>query len=305
MIRVKFIGGVRPADTSEVWGGSKATFYALAKCFEGSEKINFECKARNDFSSYSEAYEFLFSGDISHVDDLGVLETFYINGSNPPDVAGPIVRSPIKEYRDGRKVKYPKEWFYKSKVIRLNYAEERNSPELVTLIRHGVDTEMLKPSNKTKKFILWAGNIHRYAKNFEMMNKVMEITALPKGYEWKVLHNYKVKDYWDILDETAILINTSRYESFCCALFEARAKGVATIQPKLLNGKGIHENAPVQVEYNPEAYRNKILELLENKEYIRVGKECREYCEKTASLKIMGSDLTKIYIDVYNSKRHS
>jgi glycosyltransferase involved in cell wall biosynthesis len=135
------------------------------------------------------------------------------------------------------------------------------------------------------------------------MEEIMKITKLLEGYEFKVMNKYNVEDYWKVLDETAIFINTSRYESFCCALFEARAKGVATIQPKLLNGVGVHEKAPIQVEYEAEVYRDKILELLKDEKYKKVGEECREYCVKNASLKIMRDDMTKIYKEVYNENR--
>lgn len=274
----------------------------MVECLTNDKEIDFDYKTRLDFKSVQEAWNFLASGDVSHVDDLGVLEAFYLNGFTAPDVIGPIARSPIKEYKDNRQTAYPREWFYSARVIRLNYSEERNNPELVKLVRHGVNTNFLKPTEKPKKYVLWAGNTLRYAKNFDLMKEIMAVTKLPSSYEWKVLHNYKVKDYWKILDKTAILVNTSRYESFCCALFEARAKGVATIQRKLLNGRGVHEKAPVQVEYTPEAYKEKILDLLENKKYIEVGRECREYCERTASLKVMRDDLVEVYKEAYENK---
>jgi len=302
MIKVKFVGGIKPNSTKEIWGGSKATFNSMIKSFENSKEIDFIYKTRIDFKTFKEFKEFLDDGDISHVDDTGIIAQMFIEGSNPPDVIGPIVRSPIKNYL-GWECLYPPEWFYKAKVIRLNYNEERKNHELVSLIRHGIDTNYLVPSNKKKKYVLWAGAKSRYAKNYLLMEQIMNM-KLPRGYKFKVMSGYNVEDYWKVLDETAILVNTSRYESFCCALFEARAKGVATIQSIGLNGDGVHENAPVQVEYNVEEYQKKILELLENKNYEKVGKECREYCVKHASLEVMGEDLTKIYKEVYYNKNN-
>jgi len=300
-IGIRFVGGIKPKGIKEIWGGSKATFNSMIKSFINDKEIDFIYKTRTDFNSVKECNDFLNSGDISHVDDTGIIATLFLNGYSTPDIIGPIVRSHIKNYY-GWHCSYDKEWFYKAKVIRLNYNEERRNHELVNLIRHGVDTNFLKPSDKKKKYVLWAGMIQRYAKNYELMEEIMKITKLPKGYEFKVMNKYNVEDYWKVLDETAILINTSRYESFCCALFEARAKGVATIQQKLLNGVEIHKKAPVQVEYKVEAYRDKILELLKNKNYKKVGKECRKYCEENASLKIMRDDIVKIYKEVLNEK---
>jgi len=302
MITVKFVGGVIPKSTKEIWGGSKATFNSMIKSFENDKEINFIYKTRSDFKSVKECYNFLKDGDISHVDDTGIISTLFLNEYPAPDVIGPIVRSPIKNYKNWQ-CNYEKDWFYKAKIIRLNYSEERKNHELVNLIRHGVDTDFLKLSTKKKKYILWAGMIQRYAKNYELMEEIMKITKLPEGYEFKIMNKYNVEDYWKTLDETAILINTSRYESFCCALFEARAKGVATIQQLLLNGVGVHKYAPIQVEYEAEAYKDKILELLKDEKYKKVGEECREYCVKNASLKIMCDDMTKIYKEIFKNKK--
>jgi glycosyltransferase involved in cell wall biosynthesis len=302
-IKVKFLGGVKPKGEYEIWGGSKATFNAFFKCFENDPEIEIEYKTRIDCKNISIVEEFIENCDLVHVDDTSILSMIYDNGLKPPDLIGPITRSPIKEYRDNWKSSYTKDWFYKAKVIRLNYSEERAEPELVSLIRHGIDTDYLIPNyNKNRKYILWAGMIDRDAKNYKMMEDIMSITNLPDGYEWKILNKYNVIDYWNILDETCILVNTSKYESFCNALFEARSKGVATIQRKLLNGPESHTKAPIQVDYNPESYRESILSLLNNNNYIEVGKKCREYCIDEAGLNKMKDDILKIYKDLYKKK---
>lgn len=301
-IKVSFVGGVRPHGTKEIWGGSAATFNAFEKAFENDKEFDVNFKTRLDFPDGVDLLSFLNEGDISHVDDTGIIQAMFNQGLNAPDVIGPIVRSPIKEYKDWKPL-YTKDWFYKAKIIRLNYNEERKNHELVDLIRHGIDTKTIKPKEgKKRKYVLWAGMIQRYAKNYELMEEIMNITNLPEGYEFKVLNRYNVEDYWEVLDETVILINTSRYESFCCALFEARAKGVATIQPLKLNGVGVHEDAPIQVEYTAEAYKEKILELIKDEEYTKIGKECREYCEETASLKVMRDDVAKYYKQILKEK---
>ena len=321
-IKVKYAGGVNPAGTDEVWGGSKATFNAFIKSFENDPEVELTYKDRTYFFNNSKIFnvqlfkEHIKDADIVHIDDTSIVEEVYKAGLDSPDVIGPIARSPIKKYTNEWVAPYTKEWFYKAEVIRLNYNEERQSyidsafnagtksSDLVTLINHGIDTDFLKPSEVIHKrqYVMWAGMIPRYAKNYELMEEIMKITKLPQGYEWKVMSNFKVQDYWDALDRTAILINTSRYETFCCALFEARSKGVATIQPNLLNGPDVHINAPIQVEYKAEAYRDMILELLNNNTYIKKGKESREYCTSTASLREMRDSFYSVYKKIMSRK---
>lgn len=309
-IKVKFVGGSKPKGINEIWGGSSATYNAIIKSFENDEEIEFISKCRLDFLkknefNLSDFLEFISDCDILHIDDTSILENMFINGIKPPDIIGPVSRSPLKEYKDGWTSKYTKEWFYSSQIIRLNYSEERNNRDMVSLIRHGIDTEFLKPNHtKERKYVLWAGMIPRYAKNYDLMKEIMEITTLPEPFEFKVLSNYNVLDYWNILDETSILINTSRYESFCNALFEARSKGVATIQPINLNGIGVHQDAPIQVEYDVNSYKTSIMGLLENNKYKEVGNECREYCVNTASLKIMRDDIYEQYLKIINLKKN-
>lgn len=319
-LKVKYVGGANPASHSEVWGGSKATFNAFTKSFENDPGVDLIYRDRTAFINNGKFNvdlftEFTKDADIVHVDDTGIVEFVYKSGLPAPDVIGPIARSPIKPYGNGWQSAYPKEWFYQSSVVRLNYSEERQAyidkefdtpidkSELITLIHHGIDTNELKPANNlNRKYVLWAGMIPRYAKNYELMEEIMKITTLPDGFEWKVMSNYNVEDYWNTLDETAILINTSRYESFCNALFEARAKGVATIQPILLNGEDVHVNAPGQVEYNPESYREMILHLLTSDNYVKAGVENREYCVNTASLKIMRDSFYTVYAKIHEGK---
>jgi hypothetical protein len=307
MITVKYIGGVNPKSISEIWGGSKATFNAFVKSFENDTDVKIIYKARDQFlhNNLFDLHgfnDFIKDADIVHVDDTTILGKMFENNLPPPDVIGPISRSPIKVYKDNWVCPYTKDWFYQSKIIRLNYNEERKNHGLVTLIHHGIDTNFLIPQPKHRKYVLWAGMIPRAAKNYPLMEEIMRITTLPLGFEWKIMSQYNVSDYWNTLDETAILINTSKSESFCCALFEARAKGVATIQPVLLNGKGIHENAPIQVQYNAESYKEKILDLLSEEKFIQIGNDCRAYCVETASLKQMRDSFYKIYLEVFKNK---
>lgn len=306
-IKVRFIGGIRPLSTEEVWGGTKATFHAIESAFRNDPDIDMQCCPRTDFIidnvfQPDRYFKYVANCDIIHVDDTSILGDMFKARIKAPDVAGPISRSPIKVYKDWNTV-YDREYFYSAKIMRLNYNEERKNHELVTLIRHGVDTDLLRPVvNPDRKYVLWAGMIARPAKNYAMMEKIMEITKLPPPYGFKVMSKYNIGEYWKMLDHAAILVNTSLYESFCCALFEARAKGVATIQPELLNGVGVHENAPIQVKNEPEVYRDMILNLLSEKSYVEKGDECRRYCVENASLKIMRDDMYGIYRETYGKK---
>jgi len=122
----------------------------------------------------------------------------------------------------------------------------------------------------------------------------MEITQLPQGFEFKILSNYNIADYWTILDETAIFVNTSYYESFCCALFEARAKGVATIQRKGLNSNQ-HLKAHKQVEYTAEAYKEEILFMTTDEAFKVYGTINRKYVIYNCTLGQMRDSYKKVY----------
>jgi glycosyltransferase involved in cell wall biosynthesis len=315
-IKVHFIVGRMAEDYNQIFGGTLATVNAYMKAFENDQEFEIVVKKRADFKNTDEISEFSKDCDIFHVDDTYTLGEMYKAGMKYPDVIGPISRSPVKAYNSGAwECPYPADWFYRAHIIRLNHSEEKedtlreefkgiNFVKHITLIRHGIDTNLLCPGCKQikKKYILWAGNHLRPAKNYELWEEIQEIIKdkLPKEYELITLSGYKVKDYWDILDKTAILVNTSKYESFCCALFEARAKGVCTIQPKLLNGPGVHEDARIQVEYNAKAYANKIVELTKNPSLIeKEGKLNRQYTLEHASLYSMREDIAKVYKEIY------
>jgi len=300
-IRVAYLGGIKPSGTDKIWGGAISTFNAFQKCFEDDETFKLVCKDRREFKCVSEMVDFLDSCSISQVDDPSALIELFKVGYQP-DVIGPLVRSPVKNYA-GWKAPYTPEYFYKSKVIRLNESEERGSEYLdkVNFINHGVDTKTLIPNNsKRRKYVLWAGNKFRDAKNYSMFEEIMKITQLPFPYEFKVMSQYHVEDYWKILDETAILVNTSKYESFCCAVAEARCKRVPVLVRKEFNGKLRFLDQPGQVEYTPEAYSKEILDILNRKRIEVLGMLNRRYVEKNSSLKVMRDSIAKVYYEVLN-----
>ncbi|MFA5111009.1 MAG: hypothetical protein WC443_06370 [Desulfobaccales bacterium] len=301
MIHVKYIGG-NHAGVSQKWGGTCATNYALLKALEGHPEFVFEAKFRKDFPGLLEIRRFLEGADVTHVDDTFIVSRMFHGGFSAPDIIGPITRSPLKNY-EGWTAPYTAEWFYQAQVIRLNYAEERHDTHLVRLIRHGVDTGRLQPcEGAARKYVLWAGDKNRPAKNYPLMEEIMQGFELPDGYEFRVLTDYPVQDYWTLLDETAVLVNTSRHESFCCAAFEAMAKGVPVIWRQGLQG-GVHEAAGLRVSYEAGAYRAAILETLSGENYLNLGQAAREYCETNASLAVMGEDLAAVYGEVMEKKK--
>ena len=226
-IVVRYIGGaIGEPGKGQIFGGTMATNYAIKRSFENSELFDLQLKTRRDFSNIAEAKEFLDGGQISWMDDTGFLEQFFEAGYDRPDVIGPISRSPVKRYSGGAwRSKYAPEYFYGGKILRLNEAEEKESTLLdefkgidyvkhVSFIRHGIDLELMEPREKDRKYILWAGNSGRPAKNYQMwldiQEKIKEIGGLPAPYEFKTMSKYSVDDYWDTLDETALLVNTSK-----------------------------------------------------------------------------------------------
>jgi hypothetical protein len=293
---IRYIGGAI-AGFDQKWGGTQATNYALTRCMADHPEFELQAKFRADFAGTAGIRDWLAGGDLSHVDDTTVISRIYEANLPPPMVIGPITRSPLKDYQ-GWRAPYIKEWFYRAKVIRLNYAEEPRNRSLIRLIRHGVDAELLRPmAGKRRRYVLWAGNKRRYAKNFPLMQAIMAATELPPDYEFKILSDYRVRDYWEILDETALVVNTSRYESFCNAAFEAMAKGVPVLWRENLQG-GVHEGAGLRIAaYEREEYCLGILWALTNRKFEKIGQDCRRYVEEQASLAVMRQDLAQVYAE--------
>lgn len=299
---VKYIGGVIK-DSTNKWGGTIATNNMFIRSFKNDKEYKIIDKYRSDFKNADEIAEFISDADIVHIDDTTILTMMYDAGMKTPDVIGVISRSPIKIYQNNSTTKYTKEWFYKAKIIRLNISEERDEPSLISgFINHAVDVENIIPDYEyPKKYVLWAGDIKRYAKNYEMFQEIME-NPLPNGFEYKVLTDYKVNEYWNILKEVVILVNTSRYESFCSASFEAMAGGVPVIWRKNLQS-GRHEDAGIRVDYDVESYNRIIKHVLTSKTgefnvWSIEGTRCRTYVESNCTFKAMRDSIAKIYGEI-------
>lgn len=304
--KILLIGGkLKPFN--EIWGGTVATTYALIKSFNSHPKYEISLIQSNTIKNVNDIIYIIKSiqHDILHIDDSHILELLY-NENIKPDIIGPISRSPIKKYTDWRPM-YTKEYFYNSKVIRLNKSEEYTNnidyTDKIIYINHGIDTELLLPNNKKhKKYILWAGDKNRSIKGYDMWLSIQEKLILPESYEFKTLYSYNIEDYWNILDETKILINTSLYETFCNAMFEAKSKGIPTIYKKNLHN-GRHIDGRIQVNYNYDSYNSEIIKLLNDDDYYE--KECklsRQYTVENFSLSKMAESYSFVYDLILNEK---
>ena len=206
-IKVVFLGGVFGKKTNERWGGTVATSAYFKKSFIGDKEFNINFVDRGSLRDKNKKWlknkilKLISNVDIIHVDDSSLAQ-FMFKNNIPVDVLGPITRSPdtVKKYKTGDghwKSVYNEKWFYSREVIRLNGNEERNSVYLdkVIYINHAIPTKELIPSVGNKKYVLWAGDGLRYAKNFDLAKDIEKITKLPKGYVWKLMSRYNVEDY--------------------------------------------------------------------------------------------------------------
>jgi len=303
---VLFIGASPGFELNRIYGGSIMTSSCFFKAFKNDPEFIIKYISRDRILTkrgLDNIKRFIQGCDILHVDDTRVV-ALMLQNKIQPDVIGPITRSPVKRYK-GWKCQYRAEDFYKSTIIRLNNAEEilTEYEDKLVYINHGVDTEYLKPINNSKrKYVVWAGQKARSAKNFSLFEKIMDITSLSKPYEFKILSSYDVGDYWKILDETILLVNTSKYESFCCSMFEAKAKGIPTIYKNGLH-KNVHYDCRIQVDYTPSSYKKMIIELLYNPELWKKEAELsRSYAVEYASLKKMRDSYAKVYNDLLASR---
>lgn len=305
MKRVLFIGA-EVAGPDTVWGGSRATSHNFIESMKLSQRYSVTHIGRGSIRKPEDIPAILHANehDLLHVDDTRVLQLFFQLGYRP-DVIGPIARAPngVKVYGSPEnpwKSIYTPSWFYDGVLIRLNANEERSSQyaQKYITISQGVDTEALAPvpgALETARYVLWAGDAKRPAKNFELFSEIVRITNLPAPFEFKVMSGYHAQDYWKMLDDGALLINTSKYESFCAALFEAKAKGVPTIYRHGLHNDRF-EDGRLQVEYRAEAYKSAILSLLANPERrLEEGRISREYATSQASFYVMRDSYEAAY----------
>lgn len=307
-IKVLFIGADFKAP-NQIWGGTVATCHAFREAFKGHEKYEIIFKSRNNLMSAKDVQGVIDSTphDILHVDDARLMGIIFNGGLPVPDVIGPITRSPIKPYKNWT-CPYTKEYFYEAEVIRLNRSEEYlykgrvDYTDKINFINHGIDTELLKPSTKEKNIVLWAGDGNRPAKNFELWQEIIKKVKLPAGYKFMTMSKYSVQDYWKKLDNVKIIVNTSRYETFCSAMFEAKSKAIPSIYKENLHN-GRHSDSRIQVEYTVEGYEKEILKLLTDPAYYKKEAQAsHEYTVNNFSLKRMAETYSDVYDKVLIKK---
>lgn len=294
MKRVAYIGGQPIRGFNAVWGGSTATNYAFQTAFKKDNEYCIDLLPRERCANADVIRSFCKGADVVHLDDTRIAGIMY-EARLQADVIGPITRSPVKNYY-GWTCPYSAEWFYSARVIRLNYQEEHNDRDKVTLIVHGVDSERLQPT-ASGATVLWAGQQNRYAKNYPLWQ---ETRAMLDYAITDTMTGYPVCDYWKALQSAAVYVCTSHYESFCSAAFEAMASGVPVVWRKRLQG-GVHEAAGVRVEYTPHGFVNGIKHVLAN--LPRYRREAREYVENHCTLKHMRDSYAAVYREVLDAKK--
>ena len=311
-INVLFIIGRYFNDFSKEFGGTTREFYSIINAFKKSDEVDLEVCLDFDINKWEE-YKKRY--DVIHCEDNKIIKELLKKGL-VPDVIGPTAKSPAKNEKAWNKWK--KEGlnpldYYKAIVVRNNQSEERINGlwENIEYIKLGVDTKELSFSNNTpKRWVLWAGDICRDAKNFKMFMEIMETTNLPNGYNWKVLSGYTLQHYIQTLHHTALLVNTSKNETFCFAMFEANSIGVPSIYPRGLHNpvghkaqKEFHKNKRIQVEYNVPSFKKAIEELLSDDAKLEQERiSTRKYVVKNASYQTLRESFTEVYKKVYISK---
>lgn len=306
MKRIAHIGGQIPPNTDQIWGGTFATNNAYIKAFANDTEWYLDILSLKQIRlleekqiAAQEIKKFCKDADIIHIDNVTACGIAYQAGLNPPDIIGPIARSPLKKYGDWV-CPYPEDWFYQAKVIRLNYQEERYREHLATIITHGIDTQLLLPDFDTPKTdILWAGQTGRHAKNYDLWLDIQSVPA-PSGYNYKTMSKYAVQDYWQALSQAAVVVCTSLYESFCNAAFEALSCGVPVVWKNKLQGKGFWEDAGIRCEYTAESFRDAINKAIKFDNTTRAS--MRQYVIDNCSLKHMRNSYVKIFNEVLNEK---
>jgi glycosyltransferase involved in cell wall biosynthesis len=164
-----------------------------------------------------------------------------------------------------------------------------------------VDTDELVPRpDIQKRHILWVGQPNRHAKGYDLWCEVIDGFD-PSPYTIVELLNYTPDDYWAALDSAAVLVNTSRYESFCSAIAEARAKGVPVLHMAGLHGPDVQEDAPWTVaDRAPANWRYALHEFIDQpvEERVAMKHASRDYALANMTLKHMHDDIADVYREV-------
>lgn len=259
--------------------------------------------------------------DIVHTDVPDIL-TDQLSRGVVPDVIGAHCWSPNKYYDviEGGFYSYPGYEdrggdLYDSAVWIRNNFQEENSPEdlrRIRIVQPAIETNEIRPASGQKfehrKLFLWAGDRSRPEKNWDLMERIASSVKLPKEYEWRFLTNYTEKEYLQALDQTALMVYTSHYESFGFQLFEAWAKAVPVVYPASLWGElDFHGCGGLPIVgkcRGLNAYLKAIHDFLElpMAEKERTGLLSRSLVERDFSLHRMGRELKLIYSQIISAR---
>jgi hypothetical protein len=261
--------------------------------------------------------------DIVHTDNPDILSDQLTRGFIP-DVIGARNWAPSKYYRDfnGGFYQYPgyennPDKLYDDAIwIRNNFQEEEFKPSLlkkIRIVQPAIEVDEIFPCTKIKfeerKYILWAGSKARWEKNWHIMDQLMKSIKLPSNYEWLVLDNYEEQEYLSVLDNTALMIYTSQFESFGFQLFEAWAKAVPVIYPQNLWGSmGFNGCGGIPLSGNNnnlESYQSALKDFFGKTitEKENLGKRSREIVDRDFSVARLSRELKIIYQQAFMSKQ--
>jgi hypothetical protein len=203
--------------------------------------------------------------------------------------------------------------------VRNNFQEERFRPSLLKKIRvvqPGIEVDEICPPVglpfSSRRYILWAGVKTRFEKNWPLMEQIMQIIQqipLPHPFEFKILENYAIEEYLAILDQTALMVYTGKFESFGYQLFEAWAKAVPTIYLKTLwGGLPFHGCGGLPLnpeEYSAEGFCHKLEAFfnMNTRQQEQLGLASRDGVVRDFSIQRQGREFKMIYAQALEAKK--
>ncbi len=260
--------------------------------------------------------------DVIHCNNADIL-TAMLKRSVVPEVIGAHPFAPSKYYRPLKGYyRYPgyednPDRLYDDAIwARNNFQEERFKPELLKKIRvvqPCIEVDEIYPPRgvpfSNRRYILWAGGQKRIEKNWPLMEQIMRAFTLPPPFEWKILPDYAIDEYLEVLDQTALMLFTSKYESFGFQLFEAWAKAVPTIYQSTLWGNIPFSGCggfPLRPgDYSVDGFCDKLEEFfsLDSSQREQGGMASREGVVRDFTPRRMGRELELIYTQALEAKK--
>ena len=161
----------------------------------------------------------------------------------------------------------------------------------------------------SRRYILWAGVKTRFEKNWPLMEQIIKQMPLPHPFEFKVLENYAIEEYLSILDQTALMVYTGKFESFGYQLFEAWAKAVPTIYLATLWGRNSFSwlrGLPLNPEeYSADGFCHKLETFfaMNPEQQEQLGLASRDGVVRDFSIQRQGREFKMIYAQALEAKK--